>query len=39
MKIARVETFLFHPGSGKNLLFVRIETESGLHGWGNPTSR
>lgn len=34
MKIARVESFLFHPGSGKNLLFVRIETESGLHGWG-----
>ncbi|THF65256.1 mandelate racemase/muconate lactonizing enzyme family protein [Pseudothauera rhizosphaerae] len=34
MKIARIETFLFHPGSGKNLLFVRIETESGLHGWG-----
>lgn len=34
MNITRVETFLFHPGSGKNLLFVRIETASGLHGWG-----
>lgn len=34
MKIARVETFFYHPGSGKNLLFVRIETEEGIHGWG-----
>ncbi|MFG1432993.1 mandelate racemase/muconate lactonizing enzyme family protein [Xanthobacter sp. V2C-8] len=34
MKIERIETFLFHPGSGKNLLFVRIETDTGLHGWG-----
>jgi galactonate dehydratase len=34
MKIARVETFLFDPGSGKNLFFVRIETDDGLHGWG-----
>jgi galactonate dehydratase len=34
MKIARVETFLFDPGTAKNMLFCRIETESGLHGWG-----
>ena len=34
MKIARIETFLMHPGSGKNLLFCRVETEDGLHGWG-----
>lgn len=34
MKIERIETFLFHPRSGKNLLFVRIETDTGLHGWG-----
>ncbi|MBN9062629.1 MAG: mandelate racemase/muconate lactonizing enzyme family protein [Rhizobiales bacterium] len=34
MKIARIETFLFHPGSGKNLLFCRIETDDGLYGWG-----
>jgi len=34
MKIARIETFLFYPGSGKNLLFCRIETEEGLYGWG-----
>ncbi|MDR3536761.1 MAG: mandelate racemase/muconate lactonizing enzyme family protein, partial [Acetobacteraceae bacterium] len=34
MKIARIETFLFDPGTAKNLLFCRAETESGLHGWG-----
>lgn len=34
MKIAHVESFLFNPGSTRNLLFVRIETDSGLHGWG-----
>ena len=34
MKITHVESFLFNPGSTRNLLFVRIETESGIHGWG-----
>jgi galactonate dehydratase len=34
MQIARVETFLFDPGLAKNLLFCRIETDTGLHGWG-----
>ena len=34
MKIARVETFLFDPGTAKNLLFCRVETDDGLHGWG-----
>jgi galactonate dehydratase len=34
MKIARVETFLFDPGTAKNLLFCRVETDEGLHGWG-----
>jgi len=34
MQIARIETFLLHPGSGKNLLFCRVETSDGLHGWG-----
>jgi galactonate dehydratase len=34
MKIARAESFLFNPGSTRNLLFLRIETESGLYGWG-----
>jgi galactonate dehydratase len=34
MRIARVESFLFNPGSTRNLLFCRIDTEDGLHGWG-----
>ncbi len=34
MQITHVESFLFNPGSTRNLLFCRIETESGLHGWG-----
>lgn len=34
MKIARIETFLFDPGVAKNLLFCRVETDSGIHGWG-----
>jgi galactonate dehydratase len=32
MKIARIETFLLHPGYAKNPLFCRVETEDGLHG-------
>ncbi|TEA79051.1 mandelate racemase/muconate lactonizing enzyme family protein [Allopusillimonas ginsengisoli] len=34
MKIAHIETFLFYPGSGKNLLFCRVETDDGHYGWG-----
>src|SRR5271170_7042147 len=34
MKIARIETFLFDPGTAKNLLFCRVETDTGLYGWG-----
>src|SRR5438132_435458 len=34
MEIARIETFIFGTGSSKDLLFCRVETEDGLHGWG-----
>ena len=34
MKITCVKTFLVHPETAKNLLFVKIETDAGLHGWG-----
>ena len=34
LKIARIETFLLDPGLAKNLLFCRVETEEGVHGWG-----
>ena len=34
MKITNVQTFLVHPGGGKNWLFVKVETDEGIHGWG-----
>jgi galactonate dehydratase len=34
LKITDVKTFLVHPGKGKNLCFVRIETDEDVHGWG-----
>jgi galactonate dehydratase len=34
LKITNVKTFLVHPGRGKNLCFVKIDTDAGLHGWG-----
>lgn len=34
MKISDIMTFLTHPGAGKNLLFVKVETDEGIHGWG-----
>ena len=34
MKVTDVKTFLVHPGTGKNWLFVKVETDAGIHGWG-----
>jgi galactonate dehydratase len=34
VKISRIETFIFQPGSAKDLLFCRVETEDGNYGWG-----
>jgi galactonate dehydratase len=34
MKITDVKTFLVHPGSSKNWLFVKVETDEGIYGWG-----
>jgi galactonate dehydratase len=34
MKVTKVKTFIVHPGVGKNWLFVKVETDDGLHGWG-----
>ncbi|MCS7206345.1 MAG: mandelate racemase/muconate lactonizing enzyme family protein [Dehalococcoidia bacterium] len=34
MKVAQVKTFLVHPGRGKNLLFVKVETDAEIYGWG-----
>jgi L-alanine-DL-glutamate epimerase-like enolase superfamily enzyme len=34
MKIARVQTFLVTPGVARNCLFVKLETDDDLVGWG-----
>jgi galactonate dehydratase len=34
MKITAVKTFLINPGASKNWLFVKVETDEGVHGWG-----
>jgi len=34
MKVTNVQTFLVSPGVGKNWLFVKVETDKGIHGWG-----
>lgn len=34
MKVTQVTPHLFFPGTAKNLLFCRVETDDGLYGWG-----
>ena len=34
MKITAVTSFPVHPGWRKNLIFVKVETDAGLTGWG-----
>src|SRR5215510_15092812 len=34
MKVAAVRTFLVDPGVHKRWLFVKLEADNGLHGWG-----
>jgi galactonate dehydratase len=34
MKVTDVKTYLVHPGRGKNWLIVKVETDAGIHGWG-----
>lgn len=34
MKITAVKPHLVHPGWRKNWLFVKVETDEGVHGWG-----
>lgn len=34
MKVTNVKVFPAHPERGKNFLFVKIETDAGIHGWG-----
>ncbi|HXF63058.1 MAG TPA: mandelate racemase/muconate lactonizing enzyme family protein [Caldilineaceae bacterium] len=34
LRISGVKSYLVHPGVGKNWLFVKVETDEGLTGWG-----
>lgn len=34
MQVTALKTFLVDPGVGKNWLFVKVETDTGLYGWG-----
>ena len=34
MRVSRVTPFLVDLGGGKNLCFVKVETDGGPHGWG-----
>ena len=34
MKVTSVTPFLTSPGWGKNFCFVRVDTDEGIHGWG-----
>ena len=39
MKIVAVKPYTTHPGWRKNLIFVKVETDSGIHGWGEAYSQ
>ena len=39
MKITKVTSYAVHPGWRKNLIFVKVETDEGIHGWGEAYSQ
>ena len=39
MKITEVKSYIVSPGMRKNLVFVKIETDEGIHGWGEAYSQ
>jgi galactonate dehydratase len=39
MRITAVKSFTVHPGWRKNLIFVKVETDAGIHGWGEAYSQ
>jgi galactonate dehydratase len=39
MKIIAVKSYTVHPGWRKNLIFVKVETDAGIHGWGEAYSQ
>jgi galactonate dehydratase len=34
MRVTAVKTFLVQPERAKSVLFVKVETDAGIHGWG-----
>lgn len=34
MQITEITTHLLHPGKAKNICLVKIDTDEGVHGWG-----
>jgi galactonate dehydratase len=39
MRITAVKSYAVHPGWRKNLIFVKVETDAGIHGWGEAYSQ
>jgi galactonate dehydratase len=39
VKITAIKPYALHPGWRKNLVFVKVETDAGLHGWGEAYSQ
>lgn len=39
MRITAVKPYRLHPGWRKNLVFVKVETDQGVHGWGEAYSQ
>ncbi|HEX4327586.1 MAG TPA: mandelate racemase/muconate lactonizing enzyme family protein [Burkholderiales bacterium] len=39
MKVKKLECLVVHPGWRKNLIFVRLETDDGIVGWGEAYSQ
>jgi galactonate dehydratase len=34
MKITEVKVHKWHPGTGKNFIYVKVSTDAGIYGWG-----
>ncbi len=39
MKITDVEVIKWHPGTGKNFIYIKISTDAGITGWGEAYSQ
>ena len=39
MKITDIEVIKWHPGSGKNFIYIKLTTDTGISGWGEAYSQ